>query len=29
MYEEEATALVKSFLETTTRIVEMINPAPM
>jgi hypothetical protein len=27
--EAEATALVKSFLETATRIVDMISPAPM
>jgi hypothetical protein len=27
--DEEATALVKTFLETVTQIVEMINPAPM
>jgi hypothetical protein len=27
--EEEATTLVKSFLEMATRTVEMVNPAPM
>jgi hypothetical protein len=27
--EEQATTLLKSFLEMATRIVEMVNPAPM